>query len=359
MAIDLAEEVYILTDKLPEEEKYGLKKQLRRAAVSISSNLAEGSSRYSYKEKVHFTAIAFGSLMEVISQLVLAKRFGWISEEEGQVFRENANRLAFFISKLRESQQSRVEEPYIEYQTPQIVEKTDSPLSPYSPVSPISKEENNQNYFKHHTAIIDEGAQIGQNTKIWHFSHIMGGAEIGSDCNIGQNVFIASGAVLRNNVKVQNNVSIYEGVTCEDDVFLGPSMVFTNVINPRSAVNRKKEYQKTHVGQGASIGANATIICGNNIGQYAFVGAGAVVTEDVPDFTVVVGNPAEQIGWMSKNGQRLLFDEEDKAVCPEGKETYVLVDDTVEILKGERSREAEADDGEASARSGESDNSKQ
>ena len=164
-------------------------------------------------------------------------------------------------------------------------------------------------YFKHETAVIDEGSIIGEGVKIWHFSHIMPNCVIGDRCNIGQNVVVSPGVKLGKNVKVQNNVSIYTGVICEDDVFLGPSMVFTNVINPRSAVNRKNEYAKTTVMKGASIGANATIVCGNDIGKYSFIGAGAVVTKNVPDYALVVGNPSKQIGWVSEYGHRLNFDE--------------------------------------------------
>lgn len=170
-------------------------------------------------------------------------------------------------------------------------------------------------YFVHDSAIVDQGASIGQDTKIWHFCHIMPEAEIGEGCSLGQNVFVANGVVIGNNVKIQNNVSLYTGVICEDDVFLGPSMVFTNVINPRSAVNRKSEYMKTTVRQGASIGANATIVCGNDIGAYAFIGAGTVVTKEVPAFALMVGNPARQIGWMSKGGVRLDFDDSGLARC--------------------------------------------
>lgn len=180
------------------------------------------------------------------------------------------------------------------------------------------------NYFAHPTAIIDEKCQIGAGTKIWHFSHIMSGCAIGEGCNIGQNVVISPDVVLGRNVKVQNNVSIYTGVICEDDVFLGPSMVFTNVINPRSAVNRRGSYSKTIVRRGASIGANATIVCGHNIGEYAFIGAGAVVTKEVPPYALVVGNPARQTGWMSEYGHKLVFDKDGCAVCPESKERYQL-----------------------------------
>lgn len=179
-----------------------------------------------------------------------------------------------------------------------------------------------EDYFAHETAVIDEGCKIGNGTRIWHFSHIMPNCVIGENCNIGQNVVVSPKVVLGKNVKVQNNVSIYEGVTCDDDVFLGPSMVFTNVINPRSAVNRKNEYLKTHVGKGASIGANATIVCGHNIGEFAFVGAGAVVTKEVPAYALVVGNPARQMGWMSEYGHRLDFNEEGTAQCPESGEHY-------------------------------------
>ena len=179
-----------------------------------------------------------------------------------------------------------------------------------------------KNYFAHESAIIDEGCQIGKGTKIWHFSHVMSHCIIGESCNIGQNVVISPEVVLGKNVKVQNNVSLYTGVICEDDVFLGPSMVFTNVINPRSAVNRKDQYMKTIVKKGASIGANATIVCGHNIGQYAFIGAGAVVTKEVPDYALVVGNPAKQIGWISEYGHRLDFNSEGIAVCEESQEKY-------------------------------------
>ncbi len=184
-------------------------------------------------------------------------------------------------------------------------------------------------YFAHESAIIDRGCQIGSNTKIWHFTHIMPDCKIGEACNLGQNVVVSPRVVLGRNVKVQNNVSIYTGVICEDDVFLGPSMVFTNVINPRSAVNRKDQYLKTIVKKGASIGANATIICGNNIGRYALVGAGAVVTKEVLDFALLVGNPAKQIGWVSEFGHRLNFNEEGKAICPESQEEYLLINGKV------------------------------
>ncbi|HAQ38254.1 MAG TPA: N-acetyltransferase [Saprospirales bacterium] len=183
-----------------------------------------------------------------------------------------------------------------------------------------------KSFFAHETAVVDDDCKIGAGTKIWHFSHIMSRCEIGENCNIGQNVVVSPEVVLGKNVKIQNNVSIYTGVICDDDVFLGPSMVFTNVINPRSAVNRRGEYARTHVGKGASIGANATIVCGNDIGEFAFIGAGAVVTKYVPPFALVVGNPARQTGWMSEFGHRLHFDENGVAICPESNEKYILKD---------------------------------
>lgn len=187
-------------------------------------------------------------------------------------------------------------------------------------------------YFAHETAVVDNGCVIGAGTKIWHFSHVMSGCKIGERCNIGQNVVISPGVELGNNVKIQNNVSVYTGVICEDDVFLGPSCVFTNVINPRSAVNRKSEYASTRVGKGATIGANATIVCGHDIGEYAFIGAGAVVTKHVPAFALVIGNPARQTGWMSEYGHKLKFGSDGIAICPESKEKYRLADGKVSKL---------------------------
>ena len=187
-------------------------------------------------------------------------------------------------------------------------------------------------YFAHETSVIDNGCSIGQGTKIWHFSHIMTGAVIGEKCNLGQNVVVSTGVILGNNVKIQNNVSVYTGVICEDNVFLGPSMVFTNIINPRSAIIRRDHYIKTLVKKGATIGANATIICGNTIGSYAFIGAGAVVTKDVPDYALVVGNPAKQTGWMSEFGHRIKFNEEGVAICPESNEKYMLLNGKVEKI---------------------------
>ncbi|MGE7773613.1 acyltransferase [Chitinophaga sp. NPDC101104] len=188
------------------------------------------------------------------------------------------------------------------------------------------------NYFAHPTAVIDDGSEIGQGTKIWHFSHIMPGCKIGENCNIGQNVVISPEVILGKNVKIQNNVSVYTGVICDDDVFLGPSCVFTNVTNPRSAIKRRDEYLKTHVGKGASIGANATIVCGHDIGAYAFIGAGAVVTKHIPDYALVVGNPAKQIGWMSEYGNRLTF-VNGRAICHESQQEYILENNVVKKIK--------------------------
>ena len=187
-------------------------------------------------------------------------------------------------------------------------------------------------YFAHETAVIDDGCLIGEGSKIWHFSHIMTNSNIGKNCNIGQNVVISPDVILGDNVKVQNNVSIYTGVICEDDVFLGPSMVFTNIINPRSSIIRKDKYIKTLVSKGASIGANATIICGINIGEFSFIGAGAVVTKDVKPFSLVVGNPAKHIGWMSRFGHRLQFDVNNIAICPESQEEYLLKNENVTVI---------------------------
>ena len=186
-----------------------------------------------------------------------------------------------------------------------------------------------KDFFAHETAVIDEGVEIGTGTRIWHFSHIMTGSSIGNNCNLGQNVVVSPDVILGNNVKVQNNVSIYTGVICEDDVFLGPSMVFTNVINPRSAIVRRDQFMKTVVEKGATIGANATIVCGNNIGKFAFIGAGAVVTREVKPYALVVGNPSKQIGWMSEYGHRLEFNSEGVAVCPESGDKYRLHDDSI------------------------------
>lgn len=187
-------------------------------------------------------------------------------------------------------------------------------------------------YFSHETAVIDKGCTIGNGTKIWHFSHIMTTAILGEGCNLGQNVVVSPGVALGNNVKVQNNVSIYTGVICEDNVFLGPSMVFTNILNPRSAIVRRDQYVQTRVEEGASIGANATIVCGNRIGRFALIGAGSVVTKPVPAYALIVGNPGKQIGWVSEYGHRLHFDKNNEAICPESKEVYQIKDNSVKKI---------------------------
>ena len=189
-------------------------------------------------------------------------------------------------------------------------------------------------YFAHETAVIDDGCEIGDGTKIWHFSHVMPNCKIGEGCNLGQNVVVSPNVKLGANVKVQNNVSIYTGVECEDDVFLGPSMVFTNITNPRSAIVRRGQYEKTLVKRGASIGANATVICGNHIGEFALIGAGAVVTKEVPPYALYVGNPGKQIGWVSEYGHRLVFDENGNAACPESGEEYRMIENKVIKING-------------------------
>lgn len=188
-------------------------------------------------------------------------------------------------------------------------------------------------YFAHPTAVIDDSSEIGSETKIWHFSHIMKHSKIGSNCNIGQNVVVSPKVIIGNGVKIQNNVSVYTGVICEDDVFLGPSMVFTNVINPRSFIVRKNEFKETYVERGATIGANATVICGNRIGAYAMIGAGTVITKSVKPYALVIGNPGKQVGWVSKNGHKLNFDNSNIARCPESGETYTLKNNTISVTE--------------------------
>ena len=360
LAIELADTIYELTDKYPSGERFGLVSQLNRAVVSVSSNLAEGTTRRSFKEQARFTTIAFGSLMEVMSQCVLSERRQYITASQLKEIRSQILDLAKKINNLRKYQLSQ-NEKYVTSQ-PNLDElKEDLPFygnefleQPEEPnerpkdsinaqranerhrqmnaEGKMNAQRATEHYYSHPTAIIDPNTQIGKDTKIWHFSHIMSHSQIGEACNIGQNVVISPEVVLGNNVKVQNNVSIYTGVICEDDVFLGPSMVFTNVINPRSAVSRKSEYLETIVKKGATIGANATIVCGHNIGRYAFIGAGAVVTKEIPDYALVVGNPAKQIGWMSEHGERLIFDESGKAVCGGSGEEYELKGDVVRKL---------------------------
>ncbi len=327
-AIELAKQVYMICRKLPSDEKFGLNTQLKRASISVSSNIAEGLGRKGGNDQARFTNIAYSSLMEVVSQIRIAKEFGYVTDMEYEGIRDTSEKIANQLNSLRETQINRVNEPKEYYGMKNELEDQSldsSQLAAYPRFLDSSKID----YFVHPSAIIDPNTKIGKDTKIWHFSHIMSNATIGEKCNIGQNVVISPDVVLGNNVKVQNNVSIYTGVTCEDDVFLGPSMVFTNVINPRSAVNRKKEYLETIVKKGATIGANATIVCGHNIGKYAFIGAGAVVTKEIPDYALVVGNPARQIGWMSEHGERLDFSESGEAVCKGSGDVYVLKNEKV------------------------------
>ena len=329
IAIKLTKKVYSLVDAFPEYEKYGLTNQIRRAMVSVSSNIAEGSARLSYKDQAKFYQYAYSSLIETISQLNLAVELEYLDKKKLEIINVDFVELTNKLNRIYKSTLLRVKEPFEEYQ--QINESTDQRVN-----RSTSQQFNNNGLIKkedyqfQYTALIDENCKIGKGTKIWHFSHIMSNCTIGENCNIGQNVVVSPDVVLGNNVKVQNNVSIYTGVTCEDDVFLGPSMVFTNVTNPRSAVNRRGQYAKTHVGKGASIGANATIVCGHDIGAFAFIGAGAVITKNVKAYALVVGNPAKQIGWMSEYGHRLVFDSDGKASCKESGEKYVL-----ELIAGE------------------------
>ncbi|GEM_PF-47796 len=332
--------IYNVTKTLPKSEQFGLVSQMTRAAASISANIAEGTTRTGGKDQARFTTYAYSSLMEVLSYCILSNRMGYLSDHHLTEVRQSVRELSLRLNNLRKYQLSKygkdsnasgnmVEEGFAEYFTGED-NFNDVSASFQRPKDKFNVRRTIQPYFVHPTAIIDDGCEIGPDTKIWHFSHIMTGAVIGERCNIGQNVVVSPDVVLGNNVKVQNNVSIYTGVICEDDVFLGPSMVFTNVINPRSAVNRKSEYKKTVVKKGATIGANATIVCGHDIGRYAFVGAGAVVTKAVPDYALVVGNPARQIGWMSEHGMRLDFDNKGRAVCEGSGEKYVLIDGKVE-----------------------------
>lgn len=329
IAIKLTKKVYSLVDAFPEYEKYGLTNQIRRAMVSVSSNIAEGSARLSYKDQAKFYQYAYSSLIETISQLNLAVELEYLDKKKLEIINVDFVELTNKLNRIYKSTLLRVKEPFEEYQ--QINESTDQRVN-----RSTSQQFNNNGLIKkedyqfQYTALIDENCKIGKGTKIWHFSHIMSNCTIGENCNIGQNVVVSPDVVLGNNVKVQNNVSIYTGVTCEDDVFLGPSMVFTNVTNPRSAVNRRGQYAKTHVGKGASIGANATIVCGHDIGAFAFIGAGAVITKNVKAYALVVGNPAKQIGWMSEYGHRLVFDSDGKTSCKESGEKYVL-----ELIAGE------------------------
>ncbi len=333
LSMALCNDIYKVIKDTELNKDYALRNQIDRSVISISDNIAEGFEREGNKEFIHFLSIAKGSCGEVRSQLYKVKDRAYITIKEFEELKQKAalisKKISSFMAYLKNSNYkgNKFQEPAMEYNTqnlePQNLEPQTSNLEPQtSNLKPQTTNLKPPTYFNHETAIIDEGCEIGAGTKIWHFSHIMSNCNIGENCNIGQNVVISPKVILGKNVKIQNNVSIYTGVICEDDVFLGPSMVFTNVINPRSAVNRRGEYLKTIVRKGASIGANATIVCGHDIGKFAFIGAGAVVTKTVPAYALVVGNPAKQIAWMSEYGHRLNFDEKGIAICPESKEKY-------------------------------------
>ncbi len=311
-SIEIVKLVYDLTQRLPKEEIYGITSQIRRAVISIPSNIAEGAARKTNKEFIYFLNVARGSLAELDTQNTIIFELYNIKskllDEKIIVVGKLINGLIKYL--INKKDLDMVKDDKIDYET--------------NHQSPITN-----HYFAHETAVIDEGCQIGEGTKIWHFSHIMSKCKIGNNCNIGQNVVVSPDVVLGNKVKVQNNVSIYTGVICEDEVFLGPSMVFTNVTNPRSGIVRKDKYEKTIVKKGATIGANATIVCGNTIGEFAFIGAGTVVIKDVKSYALVVGNPGKHIGWMSEYGHRLVFNEDGIAVCTESKNKYKLENDQV------------------------------
>lgn len=331
-SINLVKLVYKISEEIPKDEKFGLTQQIRRSAVSIPSNIAEGAGRKSDKEYRYFLSIARGSLAELDTQLYIAKEIFAINYKEEYDKIIVVGKLLSGLIKYLSNKNNIVKEPDCNYITNNNINNSSNQDMESSTNNSSFTNHHSQlttHYFSHETAVIDEGAVIGEGTKIWHFSHIMTNCEIGEACNIGQNVVVSPDVKLGKNVKVQNNVSIYTGVICEDDVFLGPSMVFTNVINPRSNVIRKSEYQKTLVKKGATIGANATIVCGITIGEYGFIGAGAVVLKDVKPYALVVGNPSKQIGWMSEYGQRLNFDNDGIAYCPESEEKYILKDNIV------------------------------
>ena len=314
LAMELSNDIYYIIKNTDLKADFALRNQIDKSSISVSDNIAEGFEREGNREFIQFLSIAKGSCGEVRSQLYKLKNRKHIEDVKFEELKNKAEltskKISSFMNYLKNTDHkgNKFQEPEAEYQ-PQT-----SNLKPQT--------SNLKPFFAHETAIVDDGCKIGKGTKIWHFSHIMSNCIIGGNCNIGQNVVVSPGVVLGKNVKIQNNVSIYTGVTCDDDVFLGPSMVFTNVINPRSAVNRKDEYLKTHVGKGASIGANATIVCGHDIGAYAFIGAGAVVTKNIPAYSLWVGNPAKQLGWVSEYGHRLTFNKDGIATCPETKEKY-------------------------------------
>ncbi|HPG09234.1 MAG TPA: four helix bundle protein [Saprospiraceae bacterium] len=302
---EVAKEIYLLTGAFPSNELTGLAAQLRQAIVSTTASLAEASSETAEEYKFPYYKQANTHCIETICLVELAHQLGLLALEPYTSLMGQLDEISHLTKEL-----------------------SFGPLG-YAPSSDAAIAQPDLEYYFHPTATIDSGASIGKDTRIWHYSHIMARAIIGNGCSLGQNVMVSDDVILGNNVKVQNNVSIYTGVICEDDVFIGPSVVFTNVTNPRSAVSRKNQFLRTLVKQGASIGANATIVCGHDIGRYAFIGAGAVVTKQVPDYALLVGNPARQIGWMSAHGHRLDFGPDNKATCPGSGDTYLLDQGTV------------------------------
>jgi UDP-2-acetamido-3-amino-2,3-dideoxy-glucuronate N-acetyltransferase len=335
LANQLSKEIFGIIKNTDLSSDYALRTQIDKSTMSVSDNIAEGFERNGTKEFIQFLSIAKASCGEVRSQLYKLKDREYINDNQFSELKEKSEiiskKIGSLITYLKNSENKgyKFEEPEEEY-------KKSSTFNPET-ISGQALQPSTFNlqpstsFFAHSTTVIDEGCEIGEGTKIWHFSHIMPNCKIGKRCNLGQNVVVSPGVILGENVKVQNNVSIYTGVICEDDVFLGPSMVFTNVINPRSAIVRKDEYKQTLVKKGASIGANATVICGNTIGEYALVGAGAVITKDVPAYALLVGNPAKQIGWVSEYGHRLQF-ENNLATCPESGEKYKLDKNTITKL---------------------------
>lgn len=328
LANRLATEIYAVIKSTSLKNDFELRNQIDRSSGSIADNIAEGFDREGNREFIQYLSIAKGSCAEVRSQLERLKDREYINQNEFEnidsLCVEISKKISSFMSYLKNSdfKGNKFHEPNSEYQT-----KSEHQTSNTKPTP--NPEPQTPNFYAHSTAVIDENCNIGNGTKIWHFSHVMSNCTLGENCNLGQNVVVSPDVVLGKNVKVQNNVSIYTGVICEDDVFLGPSMVFTNVINPRSAVNRRGEYAVTHVRKGASIGANATIVCGNEIGQFALIGAGAVVTKPIKPYALVVGNPSKQIGWVSEYGHRLNFEDKGFAICEESKQEYKLENENV------------------------------